>query len=112
MTAAGWALLGQPLHSAFPLDKGSMERLVAAGFEFLGRGSRVHVRELLNLPAPGGPRVLRATASPLRSPEGALEGAVLVFSDVTHSVAATRALHSLHLFAAGRSNAYLDLAAA
>ena len=69
-----------------------MERLVAAVFECLGRGSRVHVRELLNLPAPGGPRVLRTTASPLRSPEGALEGAVLVFSDVTHSVVATRAL--------------------
>lgn len=90
--APGQTLLGQPLHSAFPLDKGSMEQLVAAVFECLGRGSRVHVRELLNLPAPGGPRVLRATASPLRSPEGALEGAVLVFSDVTHSVAATRAL--------------------
>ena len=90
--APGQTLVGQPLHSALPLDQDSMERLVGAVFECLGRGSRVHVRELLCLHAPGGLRMLQATASPLRSPEGALEGAVLVFSDVTHSVAATRAL--------------------
>jgi diguanylate cyclase (GGDEF)-like protein len=90
--APGQTLLGQPLHSAYPLSEDSMERLVAAVFECLGRGSRVYVRELLSLPAPSGTRVLRATASPLRSPEGALDGAVLVFSDVTDSVAAARAL--------------------
>ena len=90
--APGQKLLGQPLRTAYPLAADSMERLVAAVFECLGRGSRVHVREQLNLPAPGGMRVLQATASPLRSPEGTLDGAVLVFADVTHSVAAARAL--------------------
>nr|WP_315240023.1 EAL domain-containing protein [uncultured Albidiferax sp.] len=90
--APGQSLLGQPLHTAYPLSPDSMERLVAAVFECLGRGSRVYVRELLNLPGPKGLRVLRATASPLRSPEGTLDGAVLVFSDVTDSVAAARAL--------------------
>nr|WP_315185112.1 EAL domain-containing protein [uncultured Albidiferax sp.] len=90
--APGHNLVGQPLHTAYPLSEDSMERLVAAIFECLGRGSRVYVRELLNLPGPQGMRVLRATASPLRNPEGALEGAVLVFSDVTDSVAAARAL--------------------
>ncbi len=81
--APGQTLLGQSLHTAYPLSEDSMERLVAAVFECLGRGSRVYVRELLNLPGPDGLRVLRATASPLRSPEGALDGAVLVFADVT-----------------------------
>ncbi len=90
--APGQTLLGQPLHTAYPLTEDSMERLVVAIFECLGRGCRVHVREPLNLAAPGGGRVLQATASPLRSPEGALDGAVLVFADVTHSVAAARAL--------------------
>ncbi|WP_367846204.1 EAL domain-containing protein [Rhodoferax sp. WC2427] len=90
--APGQRLVGQPLSSAYPLSEDSMERLVAAVFECLGRGSRVFVRELLELPAADGLRVLRATASPLRSPEGALDGAVLVFSDVTDSVAAARAL--------------------
>ena len=90
--APGQTLLGQPLHTAYPLSESSMERLVAAVFECLGRGSRVYVRELLNLPGPDGQRILRATASPLRSPEGALDGAVLVLADVTDSVAAARAL--------------------
>ncbi len=92
LQAPGHTLLGQPLHTAYPLSEDSMDRLVAAVFECLGRGSRVHVRELLELPTPDGLHVLRATASPLRSPEGALDGAVLVFSDVTESVAAARAL--------------------
>ncbi len=92
LQAPGQLLVGQPLHNAYPLSEDSMERLVAAVFECLGRGSRVYVRELLDLPSPSGARVLRATASPLRSPEGALDGAVLVFSDVTDSVAAARAL--------------------
>ncbi|BDT67714.1 hypothetical protein os1_18920 [Comamonadaceae bacterium OS-1] len=92
LQATGHSLVGEPLHTAYPLSDDSMERLVAAVFECLGRGSRVYVRELLELPGPGGLRVLRATASPLRSPEGALDGAVLVFSDVTDSVAAARAL--------------------
>jgi diguanylate cyclase (GGDEF)-like protein len=90
--APGQVLLGQPLHTAYPLAPDSMERLLAAVFECLGRGSRVHVRELLDLPGSEGTRVLRATASPLRSPEGTLDGAVLVFADVTESVAAARAL--------------------
>ena len=92
LQAPGRTLLGQPLNTAYPLTEDSMERLVSAVFECLGRGSRVHVRELLNLPDPSGLRVLQATASPLRSPEGALDGAVLVFADVTHSVATARAL--------------------
>lgn len=92
LQAPGQTLLGQPLQAAYPLSEDSMERLVAAVFECLGRGSRVYVRELLNLPGPGGLRVLRATASPLHNPEGALDGAVLVLADVTDSVAAARAL--------------------
>ena len=92
LQAGGQMLLGQPLHSAYPLAQDSMERVVAAVFECLGRGSRVYVRELLHLPDASGLRILRATASPLRSPEGTLDGAVLVFSDVTDSVAAARAL--------------------
>ncbi len=90
--APGQTLVGQSLISAYPLTEDSMERLVAAVFECLGRGSRVYVRELLNLPAPNGTHILRATASPLRSPEGTLDGVVLVLADVTDSVAAARAL--------------------
>ncbi len=90
--APGKTLLGQPLRTAYPLAEDSMERLVAAVFECLGRGYRVHVRELLNQPMQNGVRVLQATASPLRGPEGEIDGVVLVFADVTHSVAAARAL--------------------
>ena len=90
--APGCTLLGLPLQTAYPLDAVSMDHLIAAVFECLGRGSRVHVRELLNLPATSGACVLQATASPLLSPEGALDGVVLVFTNVTQSVAATRAL--------------------
>ena len=92
LQAPGQTLLGQPLHTAYPLTEDSMERLTAAVFECLGRGSRVYVREMLHLPHSSGLRLLRATASPLRSPEGALDGAVLVFTDATDSVAAAHAL--------------------
>lgn len=90
--APGQMLLGQRLTTAYPLAKDSMEHLTAAISECQGQGNRIHVRDLLTLHGPGGRRMLRATASPLRSPEGTLDGVVLVFTDVTDSIAAARAL--------------------
>ncbi|MDB5847965.1 MAG: hypothetical protein JWP29_1717 [Rhodoferax sp.] len=85
-------LAGRPLAAGYPLDGDSMQRLCDAVAACLARQARVHLTELLQLRTPNGPRALRATASPLHSPEGRLDGAVLVFTDVTEALAAAREL--------------------
>ena len=90
--AGAQKLLGQSLHSAYPLTVESMERLREAVHTCLAQRSRVYLPQFLSLQTPHGVRALRATTSPLSSPEGQLDGAVLVFSDVTEAVAAAREL--------------------
>ncbi len=92
LQSGGRPLQGLPLRQAYPVTPESMERLLEAIAECLEQDRRVHLRELLYLPDANGLRALRATASPLRSPEGRLDGAVLVFIDVTEAVAAAREL--------------------
>ncbi|MFT3717596.1 EAL domain-containing protein [Pseudorhodoferax sp.] len=89
LQAAPQLLQGRPLQ-AYPLQSDSHEALRTAVDACLGRGVSVHLRELLYLRAPGGLRSLRATANPLRGPSGGIEGAVLVFNDMTAALAATR----------------------
>ena len=84
--------LGQTLQTAYPLTADSMDRLISAVYECLGRDNRVYLRDLLGLPGPNGLRMLRATASPLHGPDGEVDGAVLVLTDVTHTVTTARAL--------------------
>jgi diguanylate cyclase (GGDEF)-like protein len=85
-------LLGQPLQAAYPLTEDSMARLLDAVLACLQQGTRVYVPESLHLRTVDGLRALRATANPLRSPEGVLDGAVLVFADITAAIAAAREL--------------------
>ncbi|APW38114.1 hypothetical protein RD110_13665 [Rhodoferax koreense] len=92
LQAGGRPLLGLPLPAAYPLTAESMQRLVQAVDDCLAQRRRVHLPELLNLQAPAGLRALRATASPLHGPDGGLDGAVLVFADVTDAIAAAREL--------------------
>jgi diguanylate cyclase (GGDEF)-like protein len=93
MLQAGDQLLqGQPLLSSYPLTPESRAQLSQAVQSCLDTKQRVHVPDLLDLHAAGGLRALRATASPLTSPEGLMDGAVLVFSDVTDAVANVRKL--------------------
>ena len=84
-------LEGATLRQAYPLEPESHERLQHALDDCLARGHGIHVPELLHLRSPDGPRTLRATLNPLRSSAGAPpDGAVLVLSDVTGTLAAAR----------------------
>lgn len=85
-------LQGQPLLTTYPLTQDSQAHLRQAVQTCLESRQRIHVPQLLSLHGAGGMRALRATASPLSSPEGHLDGAVLVFSDVTDAVASARKL--------------------
>lgn len=87
-------LRGLSLRQAYALTPDSLDRLDAALDRCLHHSERVELADHLNLPvADGGPaRALHATASPLRSPDGRLDGAVLVLSDVTAAVEAAREL--------------------
>ena len=90
LQAAPHGLEGERLASAYPLTEDSVEPLQAAITICLAQAHSVHVLELLHLKAPDGPRSLRATASPLRGLDGRIDGAVLVFTDVTNALAAAR----------------------
>lgn len=88
-------LTGLTLSQAFSLLPDSLLRLQVAVDECLQLKRRVAVTEHLGLlPAPGaGPqRYLSATVSPLFSPDGQLDGVVLVQSDVTAALAAAHEL--------------------
>ena len=90
LQAGPQGLEGERLNSAYPLTEDSLEPLHAAITICLAQAHSVHVRELLHLKAPDGPRSLRATASPLRGLDGHIDGAVLVFTDITNALAAAR----------------------
>jgi diguanylate cyclase (GGDEF)-like protein len=85
-------LLGAQLQQAYPLSEESMANLQQAVLACHTQGSRVFVTESLQLRTADGARSLRATANPLQSPEGKLDGAVLVFSDITEAIAVAREL--------------------
>lgn len=86
-------LEGQQLQRVYPLSPDSHARLQQAIDGCLRDGQNVYVHDLLELqPDDGAVRSLRTTVSPLRSPEDVLEGAVLVFTDVTRVVSAAREL--------------------
>ncbi len=81
-------LVGQPLASALVLETGSVAMLAAAVDECLHRACDVRPELYLVLPCDEAPpRSLRASISPLRDPDNRLEGAVIVLSDVTDTVA-------------------------
>ncbi len=88
--AAPRVLEGRPLAVAYPLEGPSHGALHAAITACLAQGVSVRVRELLRLRAPDGVRSLRATASPLRATDGVIDGAVLVFTDMTGALEAAR----------------------
>ncbi|KQP18015.1 EAL domain-containing protein [Pseudorhodoferax sp. Leaf267] len=90
LQASPQVLEGARLADAYPLTEDSLEPLQAAITTCLAQAHSVHVLELLHLRAPDGPRSLRATASPLRSADGRIDGVVLVFADVTSALAAAR----------------------
>ncbi|MDZ7919595.1 EAL domain-containing protein [Rhodoferax sp.] len=92
LLAGGQPLQGQPLLSSYPLTQDSQSHLQQALLACLETRQRVHVPQLLSLHAADGMRTLRARAIPLSSPDGQLDGAVLVFSDVTEAVASAREL--------------------
>jgi len=92
LQAGGRPMLGLPLQAGYPLMAESMQRLLDAVDNCLAQQRRTQLSELLNLQAPEGPRALRATVNPLHSPEGRLDGAVLVFADVTDAITAAREL--------------------
>jgi diguanylate cyclase (GGDEF)-like protein len=86
-------LLGKPLASALRLDIESLAMLGAAVDECLHRARDVRPEHLLCLPFDGDAnRSLRASVSPLRDPDNRLEGAVIVMSDVTDTVASANRL--------------------
>lgn len=88
--AAPRKLQGQPLASAYPLEAQSHDALHSAITACIAQGASVRARELLRLRSPAGQRSLRATASPLRGARGDIDGAVLVFTDMTGALAAAR----------------------
>ena len=82
------SLVGQPLASALALETGSLAMLGAAVDECLHRACAVSPELCLVMPRTDAPsRSLRASVSPLRDPDNRLEGAVIVLSDVTDTVA-------------------------
>jgi diguanylate cyclase (GGDEF)-like protein len=90
LQAAPRPLEGVSVHGAYPLDAASDEQLRIAIGTSMANAHSVHLRELLRLDMPEDPRVLRATVNPLRGPTGGVDGAVLVFTDVTGALAAAR----------------------
>ncbi len=89
----GRDLVGQPLASVLRLETDSLALLGAAVDECIHRSCEVRPDLFLALPgADGASRSLRATVSPLRDPDDRLEGAVIVLSDVTDSVASANRL--------------------
>ena len=84
----GSALIGTPLASALPLASDSLALLRAAVDESLRSAIEVRLTSNLSLTGRTGPaRILRASVNPLRGPDGAVDGAVLVLADVTEAVA-------------------------
>ncbi|WP_326539642.1 EAL domain-containing protein [Pseudorhodoferax sp.] len=83
-------LEGRPLAEVYPLAPASHDALRTAIAACVVQAGSVRVPALLQLQSPDGPRSLRATASPLRRPGGGIDGAVLVFSDVTGALEAAR----------------------
>ena len=90
LQAAPHALQGAPVRDAYPLDTTSHALLHAAISTCMAESHSVHLRELLHLDTPEDPRSLRTTVNPLRGPTGDVEGAVLVFTDVTGALAAAQ----------------------
>lgn len=91
MRQAGPVMLqGRPLAEVYPLEALSHDALRTAITACIAQGSSVRVRELLQLHSPAGQRSLRATASPLRGTQDGIDGAVLVFTDMTGALAAAR----------------------
>ena len=89
----GGTLVGQPLHVVLRLEADGLAMLGSAVEECLHMAREVRPAHLLNLPCSGGSiRSMRASVSPLRDPESRLEGAVIVLSDVTDSVASASRL--------------------
>ncbi|MBB1076632.1 EAL domain-containing protein [Rhodoferax sp. 4810] len=85
-------LPGMSLQQAFSFAPDSLIRLQVAVEECLRSKHRVSLADHLSVTMPGdpGPRHLSATVSPLCNPEGQIDGVVLVLSDVTDALAATR----------------------
>ncbi|CAN7723792.1 EAL domain-containing protein [Pseudorhodoferax sp. LjRoot39] len=90
LQAAPRVLDGRPLAIAYPLEAHSHEALHAAITACVAQGVSVRVRELLRLRSAEGLRSLRATASPLRATDEVIDGAVLVFTDMTGALEAAR----------------------
>ena len=87
------SLVGQALASALVLETDSQAMLGAAVDECLYRACVVRPELYLVLPYADAPmRSLRASVSPLRDPDNRLEGAVIVLSDVTDTVASENQL--------------------
>jgi len=86
-------LVGRPLASAMALDTDSLSMLGAAVDECLHRECEVRPELFLAMPQAEGPtRSLRVSVNPLRDPDNRLEGAVIVMSDVTDTVASANRL--------------------
>ena len=87
--------LGQPWRQAYPLMDDGQARLDVALDECLRHHHRIELPDYCRLYSPnsGTTRALRIVVSPLCNLDGQLDGAVLVFSDVTDAVSATRELH-------------------
>jgi diguanylate cyclase (GGDEF)-like protein len=85
-------LRGLQVHEVFPFAPHSQAQLYAALSRCQKQRTRIHLHDVLALHTPDGERALRATASPVSSPDGLWRGVVLVLSDVTDALAASRRL--------------------
>lgn len=93
----GWSLagaIGRPLHRVFDIIEESSGRTASSPVaRCLAEGRHAYQdADVLLVTRNGGKRDIHGSAAPLRTPEGNIVGAVLVFQDVTESRALQRQL--------------------